>query len=222
MHIHRTTSQDVWNRVKVARRVLRGKTQGPLSDRGFSRHKAQTRARAYFAKMKGAPSNDREIFPVEVFWSFVGSLLGLLLLSWCNTQVFGRTDNLLLMGTFGASAMLLFGAPQVPFSQPRNVAGGHMISAVVGITAYMLFGDASHLGPALAVAGAIAAMHITGTLHPPGGGTALLMATGDPSLIQYGFFAVLYPVATGAVLLLAVALIVNNLARDRRYPASWW
>ncbi len=221
MHIHRATSEDVWNRVKVARRALRGgarRRPGP----GISRHKVQTRARAYFGKMKGAPSGNVEIFPVEIFWSFAGSLLGMLLLSWCNARLFGRADNLLLMGTFGASAMLLFGAPQVPFAQPRNVAGGHVVSALVGITAYTLFGEASHLGPALAVAGAIAAMHATGTLHPPGGGTALLMATGDPAVIQYGFFAVIFPVATGAAILVAAALLVNNLARDRRYPVSWW
>ncbi len=118
--------------------------------------------------------------------------------------------------------MLLFGAPQVPFAQPRNVIGGHVVSALVGITVYMLCGDIAFIAPALAVAGAIAAMHVTGTLHPPGGGTALMMAIGDQSVVQYGYLAVLFPVAAGTVILVAVALIVNNLARDRRYPVSWW
>ena len=180
------------------------------------------RAKAYFAKMRGGRPTDMEIFPVKIMWSFIGSLIGMLLLTLCNTVLFSRTDNLLLMGTFGASAMLLFGAPQVPFAQPRNVIGGHVVSALVGITAYKLCGDASFLAPALGVAGAIAAMHTTGTLHPPGGGTALMMATGDQAVVQYGYLAVLFPVATATGILVVVALITNNLARDRRYPISWW
>ena len=221
MRIHRTTSQDVWNRVKVARRVLR-KPAHCTPEKSLARHKVQARARAYFAKMRGQRAEDLEIFPVEIFWSFAGSLAGMLILAWCNAEVFGRTDNLLLMGTFGASAMLLFGAPQVPFAQPRNVVGGHVVSALVGITVYTLFGGVSFAAPALGVAGAIAAMHATGTLHPPGGGTALMMATGDQAVQQYGYLAVLFPVATATAILVTVALITNNLARDRRYPVTWW
>ncbi|SBW00208.1 Transmembrane protein DDB_G0273707/DDB_G0273361 (fragment) [uncultured delta proteobacterium] len=221
MRIHRTTSQDVWNRVKTARRVLRDRHHCP-PDRDPARHKVRVRAKAYFAKMRGMPGKGTEIFPVEILWSFIGSLAGMTVLALVNTEVFGRADNLLLMGTFGASAMLLFGAPQVPFAQPRNVIGGHVVSALVGITVYTLCGESSLVGPALGVAGAIAAMHATGTLHPPGGGTALMMATGDQSVIQYGYLAVLFPVATATIVLVAVALITNNLARDRRYPVSWW
>lgn len=221
MHIHRKTPQDVWSRVKVARRVLRGNTQHK-TDANPLRRKAAIRARAYFAKMRGSRSASLAIYPVEIVWSFVGSLVGMTVLNWCNLEVFGRTDNLLLMGTFGASAMLLFGAPQVPFAQPRNVIGGHVVSALVGITVVKLFGDTAYVTPALAVAGAIAAMHATGTLHPPGGGTALLMTTGSPAVAEFGYYAVIFPAATGAAILVLAALFTNNLARDRRYPVYWW
>ena len=221
MRIHRTTSQDIWNRVTVARRVLRERPRY-TPDTNHQQQKIRVRAKAYFAKMRGSRSADREIFPVEIMWSFIGSLIGMGILSLCNAVLFSRADNLLLMGTFGASAMLLFGAPQVPFAQPRNVIGGHVVSALVGITAYKLCGEASLFAPAIGVAGAIAAMHATGTLHPPGGGTALMMATGDQAVVQYGYLAVLFPVAMATGILVAVALAVNNLARDRRYPVSWW
>ena len=220
MRIHRTTSKEVWKRVTIARSALRNRPRSQLHGHGWNRFFA--RARAYFVKMKGMPSRAGEIYPVEIAWSFAGSLIGMGLLTWCNAVFFERTDNLLLMGTFGASAMLLFGAPQVPFAQPRNVVGGHVVSSLVGITAYFLFQGMPHLAPAFGVAGAIAAMHATGTLHPPGGGTALLMATGDPSVVEFGYFAVIFPVGTALSILVAVALVINNLARDRRYPVSWW
>ena len=219
MRIHRTTDQDVWNRVKIARRMVRVKACPP--ERSHTQHKVRTRAKAYFAKMRGTPSAKGEIYPVEAMWSFIGSLIGMALLSVLDTDVF-HSNKLLLMGTFGASAMLLFGAPLVPFAQPRNVVGGHVISALAGIAVVTVLGDVSHVTPALAVAGAIAAMHVTGTLHPPGGGTALLMATGSPAVAKYGFFAAVFPTAIGASVLVLVALFVNNLARDRRYPVCWW
>lgn len=221
MHIHRKTPEDVWNRVKLARRVLR-RNAHCRPDANPAWHKTALRTRAYFVKMRGARSESVGIYPVEIVWSFIGSLIGMAVLSWCNLEVFARADNLLLMGTFGASAMLLFGAPQVAFAQPRNVIGGHVVSALAGITVAKLFGDVSHVAPALAVAGAIAAMHATGTLHPPGGGTALIMATGSPAVAEFGYYAVIFPAATGALILVLVALFTNNLARDRRYPVYWW
>ena len=221
MRIHRTTPEDVWNRVKVARRVHRER-QYCARKQGPNWGKVAIRAKAYFAKMRGSPHDELQIYPVEVLWSFAGSLIGIGILSWCGSVLFPGKDNLLLMGTFGASAMLLFGAPLVPFAQPRNVIGGHVISALTGIAILKLFGDTPQIVPMLAVAGAIAAMHLTGSLHPPGGGTALLMVTGSPTVDQYGFFSALFPIGTGALILVLVALVVNNLARDRRYPVAWW
>lgn len=144
------------------------------------------------------------------------------MLSGVNHLVLGRTDQLLLMATFGASAMLLFGAPSVPFAQPRNVFGGHVLSALTGILVCKLLGPDTVLAPALAVSSAIAVMHLTGTLHPPGGGTALMMVSGGPEFYDLGLYAALFPTATGAVILIVTALAVNNLSRRRRYPVSWW
>ncbi|MDR3074345.1 MAG: HPP family protein [Deltaproteobacteria bacterium] len=221
MHIRRKRPEDVWRRAMLVRGMLRDAAPR-LPSQKQARRKTATRARAYFAKMRGSPSESLGISPVEITWSFIGSLIGMGLLSWCNLELFSRTDNLLLLGTFGASAMLLFGAPQAAFAQPRNVIGGHVVSALVGIAVVTLCGDIPHLTPAIAVAGAIAAMHATGTLHPPGGGTALIMATGSPVVEEFGYLAVFFPVATGAGILVAVALVVNNFARDRRYPVHWW
>ena len=64
-------------------------------------------------------------------------------------------------------------------------------------------------------------MHLTKTLHPPGGATALIAIIGGPKIHQIGYFYALMPVAAGALIMLAVALIVNNLAPTRRYPEYW-
>jgi len=73
----------------------------------------------------------------------------------------------------------------------------------------------------MAVATAIALMHATRTLHPPGGATALIAVIGTPQIHDLGYFYVLAPVALGTLILLAVALIVNNVPDSRHYPEAW-
>ncbi len=221
MKIHRTSAQELMARALLARRVQHRRHGGSGALHG-PRGRLFARLAAYFQKMRGSPHAATELYPVEILWSFTGSFIGMGILSWCNYDLFSRTDNLLLMSTFGASCMLLFGAPSVPFAQPRNVMGGHMLSALIGIAVSQLLPASPHLAVALAVSVAIAAMHATGTLHPPGGGTALLMVTSGPEIRDLGFTAALFPVATGAAILIAVALAINNISRRRRYPASWW
>jgi len=69
---------------------------------------------------------------------------------------------------------------------------------------------------------AIALMVLTHTVHPPGGATALIAITGGDKVHNLGFLFVLVPVGAGALVLLTVALLVNNLSRHRRYPHFWF
>jgi CBS-domain-containing membrane protein len=73
----------------------------------------------------------------------------------------------------------------------------------------------------MAVSTAIAAMHLTRTLHPPGGATALIAVIGGDSVHGLGYLYALVPVGLGAVMLLAVAVLVNNIPKNRRYPEFW-
>ena len=90
------------------------------------------------------------------------------------------------------------------------------------MTAWQILFFAPWLAAALAVSVSIAVMHLTKTLHPPGGATALIAVIGGPKIHQLGYFYALMPVAAGALIMLAVALIVNNLAPTRRYPEYWF
>lgn len=215
MRLHRTTGQELWRRALAARRFAR-----TAPSRG--RRRLAFRARIYLQKMRGLRHDELQIYPVEILWSFVGSFAGIGLLSLCHHLLLSGEDRVLLLATFGASAMLLFGAPSAAFSQPRNVIGGHVISALVGVAVFALLGPDSVFSAPLAVALAIVAMSLTGTLHPPGGGTALLMVTGGPAITRLGYAAAFFPVGVGALLLVLAALVTNNLSRGRRYPLYWW
>lgn len=175
----------------------------------------------FFAKMRGGGSAPPRAGLAEIAWSFLGAVCGIGLVAWLHEDVVGPAGLPLLIGSFGASAVLLYGAPLSPLAQPRNLLGGHFLSALVGVAVGLYLPGPHWAVCAVAVAAAIALMHATGTLHPPGGATALIAVTGGPKIYALGYLYALAPALSGAAVMLAVALVANNLAPRRRYPAYW-
>lgn len=156
----------------------------------------------------------------EHFWAFTGGFIGIGIIAFLQYNMFPKEDFVFLIGSFGASGVLVYGVIQSPLAQPRNLIGGHVISAIVGVTAAKLFPDTLWLASAVAVAAAIVFMQITKTLHPPGGATALIAVTGSPAILKLGYWYVISPVLSGAIILLIVALIFNNMTSNRHYPTN--
>ncbi|GIQ57018.1 membrane protein [Flavobacterium collinsii] len=155
----------------------------------------------------------------EHFWSFIGSFVGIGILSYLESIRFSDTDIVFLIGSFGASSVLIYGIIQSPFSQPRNLIGGHVISAIIGVTINKLIPDIIWLSAPLAVSFSIIFMQITKTLHPPGGATALIAVTGSAQIKDLGYMYVLSPVLDGVLILFITALIFNNMTSSRSYPS---
>lgn len=154
----------------------------------------------------------------EHFWSFLGAFFGVGLIALCQSYWLTKQENVFLIGSFGASSVLIYGAIQSPLAQPRNLIGGHVVSAIIGVTVYKLMPDVIWLTAPFAVALSIVLMQVTKTLHPPGGATALIAVIGSEKIKTLGYDYVLSPVLTGCLLLFAVALIFNNITSHRTYP----
>jgi len=185
--------------------------------------KLESSLREYLRKWRGTTAGSPpRVHSDEVFWSWLGALLGIGALACVADRYFAGHDLHLMIGSFGASAVLLYGAPRSPLAQPRNLLGGHILSAFVGVLCWKMFHEFPGLAQALAVATAIALMHLTRSLHPPGGATALIATLGSAEITRLGFWYVLMPATVGPLILLLVALVVNNLSRTRRYPEVWF
>lgn len=172
----------------------------------------------------GGPRNLTRMPMTEIFWAWIGSFVGIYAVWWLNEFIGIQKDaNMFLIGSFGASAVLIYGVPMGELSQPRNLIGGHVISALVGVGAYNLCPTNLALASALAVSLAIAAMLITSTTHPPGGATALIAVIGGASVHELGVMYAFTPVLIGAVIMLIIAVVVNNFSRNknRHYPKYW-
>ncbi len=156
----------------------------------------------------------------EHFWIFIGSFLGIGIIGLLNSKYFTANDNLFLIGSFGASSVLIYGLINSPLAQPRNLIGGHLVCALTGVSIHHLIPAEVWLSSALSVSVAIVLMQITKTLHPPGGATALIANIGSPKIQALGFYYVLSPVLSGVIILLLVAIVCNNATSHRSYPRN--
>lgn len=180
----------------------------------------------------------------SVIWSFFGAFVGIaiVILVFSRPKHFTSSSNIpphpwaspSIIGSFGASSVLIYAVPASPLSQPRCFVGGQFLSALVGVCITKLFALAGSptfnimltdrstsivwIAGALATALSITIMSITGTIHPPGGATAVLCAT-NPEVSRLGW-KVLPVVLLSSVLMLVWNLIWMNLGR-RKYPNQW-
>ena len=163
-------------------------------------------------------------------WTWTGVCICLLMLSAINMLMVESTDEyFLLIGSVGALNTLMFGAPNAPLAQPRNIIFGHTIGAVVAILFSYISSPAFYVlipqwvAVALAPATAIALMGKLGVLHPPAGAACLIYISAAPGskVAALGWMYVLTPVLLSSVLTMAVGIVWNNLCPSRQYPIYW-
>ncbi|WP_426328941.1 HPP family protein [Pedobacter sp. R-06] len=184
----------------------------------------RTRIRKHLRTAKYIVYKETLIDFKEHFWTFIGAFVGVGSIGLLNSKYFTANDNLFLIGSFGASSVLIYGIINSPLAQPRNLIGGHLVCAIVGVTIHKLIPGEVWLAAALSVSLSIVLMQITKTLHPPGGATALIANIGSAKIQSLGYLYVLSPVLSGACILLIVAIIVNNRTSHRSYPnnKNWY
>lgn len=177
----------------------------------------QLKWRNYWFKIRGTWRSCPLACPINrphhrhIFWSWFGSFLAIAATAYLSA----KTNTPLLMAPFGATSVLIFGVPDSPLAQPRNVIGGNLVAALVSLTILHLFGS----GPwamGMAVATAIGMMQFTGTLHPPSGAVALVVM-----MTKASWQFLLTPALEGSIILVLCAVVFNNLAEERTYPKHW-
>jgi CBS-domain-containing membrane protein len=178
--------------------------------------------REFLSKMKGGAQVPPRTALSEILWSFLGGFIGIGICGYLSYFFFEPMDLTLIIGSMGASAVLVYGAIKSPFAQPRNLLGGHIISGLIGVLSFQLLSGNIILASAVAVSMAIALMALTKTVHPPGGATALIAVIGGDKIHNLGFLYPFVPAGAGALILLLVALVTNNMAHNRKYPEYWF
>ena len=121
--------------------------------------------------------------------------------------------GLFIAGSFGSSMVLLFGFPESPFAQPRNVFFGHFVTALVGIIFVNLIPLPIYVNIALAVGVGIFFMILFNVVHPPAGGNPVMIIIGS---VSYDYL--IFPIISGCFIIILLAIIVNRFILKKNYP----
>jgi len=145
----------------------------------------------------------------ELIISAFGAFISVAMAGFFSNVILQSTTSPIIIASAGASAMLMFGLPHSPVSLPRNLIGGHTVSAIVGISCYYLIGDVI-LSTSVAIALSLIAMHFLRCMHPPGGATAVTAIIGGEAVHQLGYLFVILPIFLNSLILLVVAIAIGS------------
>ncbi|KAH6973166.1 HPP family-domain-containing protein [Ilyonectria sp. MPI-CAGE-AT-0026] len=178
----------------------------------------------FFGHRKQKPRDIGNVVPI--FWAFIGVFCAVSVIEVVSERIpeFKHRGAPVIVGSFGAGAVLEFYAIESPLAQPRNFFFGQILAAVLGMGICKLFQLSAYfasirwVGGAVSCATVTAIMALTKTVHPPAGATALL-AVVDDQILRLGWFFV--PVVMlNCGIMFAVALLINNI--QRTFPSYWW
>ena len=118
-----------------------------------------------------------------------------------------------LAGSFGSSMVLLFGFPESPFAQPKNVFFGHLLTAFVGVVFVNYIPLPIYISIALAVGVGVFLMILLNVVHPPAGGNPIMVIIGS---VSYEYL--INPIIFGCIIILLLAILVNKYLLKKNYP----
>ena len=147
--------------------------------------------------------------------SFLAGAFSTLTIGILTILTYKTEFGIFLIASFGSSMVLLYGYPESPFAQPKNVFFGHLLTAVVGLFFLYFVPLPLYITIPLAVGFGVGLMILLNVTHPPAGGNPIIVIMGSVS-VDYLFS----PVITGSIIILIFGIIINRFVLKKSYPRS--
>ena len=147
--------------------------------------------------------------------SFLAGLFSIITIGILTFLTYRTEFGIFLLASFGSSMVLLYGYPESPFAQPKNVFFGHLVTAIVGLIVLHFIPLPLYLIIPIAVGFGVGLMILLNITHPPAGGNPIIVIIGGVSL-EY----LISPVITGSVIIIVFAIILNRFILRKSYPSQ--
>ena len=152
---------------------------------------------------------------VNLKQSFIAGLFSIITIGILTLLTYKTEFGIFLIASFGSSMVLLYGYPESPFAQPKNVFFGHLVTATVGMFFLYLIPLPLFIIIPLAVGFGVGLMILLNVTHPPAGGNPIIVIMGSVSL-DY----LLSPIISGSIIILVFAIIINKFILKKSYPKT--
>ena len=147
--------------------------------------------------------------------SFLAGIFSIITISVLTVLTYKTEYGVFLLASFGSSMVLLYGYPESPFAQPKNVFFGHLITSLVGLFFLNFVPLPIYIIIPLAVGFGVGLMIFLNVTHPPAGGNPIIVIIGSVS-----FDYLLSPVITGSIIIIVFAIIINRFILKKSYPSE--
>ena len=150
---------------------------------------------------------------LEIKRAFIAGIFSVITIGSLTILTYKTEYGLFLIASFGSTMVLLFGYPESPFSQPKNIFFGHLSTSIVGVVFVSLVPLPIFIMIPLAVGFGVFLMILTGVTHPPAGGNPIIVIIGSAS-----FSYIISPILIGTVIVLMFGVILNRFILNKEYP----
>ena len=147
--------------------------------------------------------------------SFLAGFFSIITISVLTILTYKTEYGIFLLASFGSSMVLLYGYPESPFAQPKNVFFGHLITALVGLFFLNFVTLPIYMLIPLAVGFGVGLMIFLNVTHPPAGGNPIIVI-----IVSVSFDYLLSPVITGSIIIIVFAIIINRFILKKSYPSK--
>jgi len=149
----------------------------------------------------------------KIIKSFTAGLFSTITIGVLTLLTYKTQFGIFIIASFGSSMVLLYGYPESPFAQPKNIFFGHLLTSFVGVLCLIFIPLPIYILIPLAVGIGVASMILFGVTHPPAGGNPIIVIIGGVS-----FDYLVNPIVSGSIIILFFGIILNRLILKKKYP----
>tara|TARA_B100002019_G_scaffold249473_1_gene228884 strand:- start:1797 stop:2279 length:483 start_codon:yes stop_codon:yes gene_type:complete len=149
----------------------------------------------------------------NILKSSIAALFSFLTIGALTLLTYKTEFGVFLIASFGSTMVLLYGYPESPFAQPKNIFFGHLLTALVGVICLYILPFPNYILIPIAVGLGVGFMILLNVTHPPAGGNPVIVVMGGVSL-EY----LLSPIITGSIIILVFGVVLNKFILKKKYP----